>query len=86
MTDADKTIENARKFAAETWWRIAAESLFPGYGFAQHVKHAQKLRYMEDAVKTALMIEAGELDHVLAVKQQMHYFMTGEIIPIMPPL
>ena len=73
----------ARHYAAQTTRQIAAECLLPGFGFAAHVTQAEKEQYKDKLLQSASDIESGRLDGNFTVRQRIHYWYTGESVPLL---
>jgi len=78
-------LQAAREYAAQPERKCAAHALDIDYGFASHVTHAEKLVYVARNIAYAEAIEAGEHDTNFTVRQRMHYFLTGDCVPFLPP-
>jgi len=75
-----KTIKEARKYAAQINHKLADTCLDDDFGFASHVTHQDKLDYQLKERVHALEIEQGIHDHNFTIWQRMNYYMTGETV------
>ncbi len=75
-------LTQARKYAAKPYRSMSLET---GRGdFASHVTDSEIKSIRENHAAIADEIEAGEQDHVFAVAQRIHYFLTGECVALLP--
>jgi len=78
-----KSIQDARKYAAQINHECANHALDDDFGFASHVTHNDKLAYAEKQRSYAVAIENGEHDSNFTIMQRMDYFLTGEMKPLL---
>jgi len=77
-------LQNARRYAAQGHWECAYHAFDDDFGFADHVTDDEKREYVRKEREIATNIEAGNCDSNFTVRQNMHYFLTGETISFLP--
>jgi len=78
-----KTKQQAREYAAKLYYELASTAHDKDFGFASHVTDKDKDEYASKQLELANQIERGELDHIFSIQQSMHYFLTGECVPLL---
>ena len=79
-----KTKQQARIYAAKIHYDIAKHAFNDDFGFASHVTHDDKVKYVERHLNLAKEIEEGNQDHNFTVWQRMNEFLTGECVALLP--
>ena len=79
-----EAIENARIYAAKTSRDYAESILDESTEFPDHITDSKKQEIVINNLKMAEEIEAGKHDHNMTVAQRIHYYMTGDCLPILP--
>lgn len=80
----EKDIQNAREYAARINYKLSEECFDPDFGFADHITEADKINYSNEQKQFAKEIEEGKHDHNFTIWQRMHYYLTGESVPLLP--
>lgn len=75
-------MNEARIHAAKIHRRIAAEALTSS-AYASHITTADRERIQSEQLKYAEEVELGMHDNNLTIAQRMHFFKTGESIPLL---
>ena len=75
----DEARERVALYYEESMAREKEEDLF-----ASHVTIEMKAKYFADRVEFIRSIRLGKLDHNFTIRQRMHYYLTGEWVPLLP--
>lgn len=80
----DSRLQDARDYAASISDRLADRALDDDFGFAEHVTHEDKLRYIERHRRNAAEIRDCKHDHNFTIWQRMNYYLTGKDVALLP--
>ena len=84
MPWTEQQLQDARVYAARLDRELAAESLTADY-YASHITVADRERIQARYLESAEAIERGKCDGNFTIAQRMHYYLTGECVPFLPP-
>ena len=76
-------LQEAREYAARPA-RYMAENAMTYPEFADHITDKDRAQIAESRRQHAESVERGEHDRCLGIALAMHYYLTGEELPILP--
>lgn len=79
-----KTLHQARQYAAQVNHNCANHAFDSDFGFACHITYADKVKYVAKERQYAREIETGIHDHNFTIWQRMNYYLTGEMVALLP--